>query len=79
MSDLEKAIVLHDYLAVNCEYDYENYLANKIPDASYTAYGVLVNRTAVCQGYALAYKYLLNQTGIDCYMVSSEQWIMLGI
>ena len=27
MSDLEKAIVLHDYLAVNCEYDNDNYLA----------------------------------------------------
>ena len=72
MTDLEKAIALHDYLAINCEYDYENYLANKIPDESYTAYGVLVNRTAVCQGYALAYKYLLNKAGINCYMVSSE-------
>ena len=72
MSDLEKAIALHDYLAVNCEYDKENYDNDTIPADSYTAYGVLVNRVAVCQGYALAYKYLLNQIGIDCYMVSSK-------
>lgn len=72
MSDLEKAVVLHDYLTINCEYDYENYLAGKIPFESYSAYGTLVNHTAVCQGYALAYKYLLNQVGIDCYMVSSD-------
>lgn len=72
MSDVEKAVILHDYLTVNCEYDYQNYLNNSIPDESFTAYGTLVNRTAVCQGYALAYKYLLNQVGIDCYMVSSD-------
>ncbi len=72
MSDLEKAVALHDYLTVNCEYDYENYLAGKIPSESYSAYGTLVNHTAVCQGYALAYKYLLNQVGIDCYMVTSD-------
>lgn len=72
MTDLEKAIALHDYLVINCEYDYANYLNNSIPDTSYSAYGVLVNGTAVCQGYALAYKLLLNKVGIECYMVSSK-------
>ena len=72
MSDLEKAVVLHDYLTVNCEYDYQNYLNHTILPDSYNAYGTLVNRTAVCQGYALTYKYLLNQVGIDCYMVTSN-------
>ncbi|MBD5523630.1 MAG: hypothetical protein HDR04_04275 [Lachnospiraceae bacterium] len=71
MSDLEKAVVLHDYLTINCEYDYQNYLNKTILPDSYNAYGTLVNRAAVCQGYALTYKYLLNQVGIDCYMVSS--------
>lgn len=70
--DVQKVILLHDYLAVNCEYDYENYLAGKVPSTSHSAYGVFVNRTAVCQGYALAYKYLLNRAGIDCYMVTSD-------
>lgn len=72
MSDLEKAVVLHDYLTVNCEYDYQNYLDGTIPSASYNAYGTLVNRAAVCQGYALTYKYLLSQVGINCYMVTSN-------
>ena len=71
MTDLEKAIALHEYLVLNCEYDYANYLNGTIPGTSYSAYGVLVKRTAVCQGYALAYKYLCNQVGIDCYMVTS--------
>lgn len=72
MSDLEKAIVLHDYLAVNCEYDKEHLDAGNVPAESYTIYGVFANRTAVCEGYALAYKYLLNQVGIECYMVTSS-------
>lgn len=72
MTDLEKAIALHDYIVLNCEYDYENYLNNTILDNSYSAYGVLVDRIAVCQGYALAYKYLLEKAGITCYMVTSE-------
>lgn len=72
MTDVQKAVALHDYLVVNCEYDYENYLNNAIPAESYTAYGALVKGTAVCQGYALAYKYLLQEVGIPCYMVSSS-------
>lgn len=72
MSDLQKAIALHDYLAVNCEYDKENLEANTLPQEVFTTYGVFVNRSAVCQGYALAYKYLLNQAGIECHMVTSD-------
>lgn len=71
MTDLEKAIALHEYLVLNCEYDSDNYSNNTIPGTSYSAYGALVNRIAVCQGYALAYMYLCKQVGIDCYMVTS--------
>lgn len=72
MTDLEKAIALHEYLVLNCEYDYDNYLKNTLPKVSYSAYGILVNRTGVCQGYALAYKLLLERAGIECYMVTSK-------
>lgn len=72
MSDFQKAAVLHDYLAVNVEYDYDNLQADNVPAASFNAYGALVNGTAVCEGYALAYKYLLGKVGIESYMVTSE-------
>ncbi len=72
MSDFQKAAVLHDYLAVNVEYDYDNMENKTVPAASYNAYGALVNGTAVCEGYALAYKYLLGKAGIESYMVTSE-------
>lgn len=72
MDDLQKAIAIHDYIVLNCEYDKERLADKTIPKESYGAYGVLANRIAVCQGYALAYKYLLNEYGIECYIVTSD-------
>lgn len=69
MSDYEIAKALHDYLALNNEYDMRYYSGN-VPAISYTAYGALVNRTSVCAGYALAYERLLDQVGIPCDYVT---------
>lgn len=67
LSDTEKALLLHDRLAVYTEYDF---------DAServvHTAYGAFADRLAVCQGYAMAYMYLLNRVGIKNFYCSSE-------
>lgn len=75
MSQLEKALAMHDYIASVCAYDYENYLKEEageieqLPPNVYTAYGVLVDHTAVCGGYAKAYAYLMQQCSIPCYYV----------
>ena len=71
MSELEKAITLHDYIVLNCEYD-EAAAGMGMPGKAHSAYGVFAERKAVCQGYALAYKLLLNKAGIECYMVTSN-------
>lgn len=74
MSDLEKAVALHDYIAVNTKYNWTTgnggYISS--PHTIYTAYGVLVEQDAVCQGYALAYKLLLNKAGIESGVVISN-------
>ncbi len=72
LTDVEKALLLHDRLAIWCEYDYENYLNQSLPRSAYNAYGAFVNKTAVCMGYALAYDYLLFQVGIDSEYCSSD-------
>ncbi len=72
LTDVEKALLLHDRLATWCEYDYARLQAGTMPDESYTAYGVFAKKTAVCMGYALAYDYLLLQVGIDSYYCSSD-------
>ncbi len=72
LAEVEKALLLHDRIAELCEYDYENYLNGEIPQESYNMYGTLVNQTAVCQGYAETYLYLLRQVGIDSYICESD-------
>ena len=66
LSDVEKALLIHDRLAVLCEYEYHN------ADNQFDMYGALVNGSAVCQGYAEAYDYLLEQVGIESYICSSD-------
>ncbi|MBQ7715025.1 MAG: hypothetical protein IJT70_04050 [Clostridia bacterium] len=73
LSDIQKALILHDRLAVYCEYDVENYYAGAVPDSSYTMYGAMVNRICVCEGYTKAYSYLLDRVGIKNYYCSSIQ------
>lgn len=63
-SELEKALYINDYLTRNCEYD--------TTYSRYTAYDALVEKTAVCQGYALAYQILARKLGLSCEVVSSN-------
>ena len=70
MSDYDIAKALHDYLVLNCAYDYDNYRQGTIPSESYTAEGALLKGTAVCSGYASAYQLLMQRAGIPCEYVS---------
>ena len=72
MTATEKVVQVHNYLALTCAYDYENYQTDTIPRSSYTAYGALVSRRAVCQGYSLAFELLMQQLGIPCAIVESD-------
>ena len=79
LSDVQKALILHDRLATHCEYDQENYdkyvqnPAYQIPPDSFNMYGALVNGMAVCQGYSKAYKYMLDLLGIPNRLCASEK------
>ncbi|MDR0821457.1 MAG: Ig-like domain-containing protein [Oscillospiraceae bacterium] len=72
MSDFEKALALHDYIVLNSEYDKEAADKN-ITTRAHTSYDCLVNKIAVCEGYALAYVYLLRKVGVDAYVISSKE------
>ena len=63
-TDLQKALYLHDYVVTHCSYDltYSNYSLDY----------VFIEQSAVCQGYATAYAYLMNRVGIPCEVVSSR-------
>lgn len=64
MNQWEMALAVHDYLAVNSTYD-ETLQRN-------TNYDLLVNGTAVCTGYAMAYLDILTRLGIECRFVESQ-------
>jgi len=71
MSDYEKVVAAHAWLVQNVEYDYDNYLNGTIPWSSYTADGAFVDGVAVCQGYALAFKEIMDYYEIPCKYVTS--------
>lgn len=52
---------VHDYLIDNLEYD--SSLSN---DNIYNIYGALVNRYTVCEGYARAFKSIMDELNIPC-------------
>ena len=81
---LEQTLFLHDYLMDHVTYNWgiatagdseeEQAAAQEAADPMFfSAYGALVDGDAVCQGYALAYRLLLNELGIPCITVASAQ------
>ncbi len=63
-SNYEKIIAIHDNLVLNSQYDttYERS----------TAYELLTEGTAVCQGYADAFKLYMSMLDIPCAVISSD-------
>ena len=68
---VEKARILHDYIVTHCEYDTRG-INNPKPEFR-TAYDVLVRHGAVCEGYVMAYRYLLALAGIESEEVVSKK------
>jgi len=72
MTDFEKELAIHDYIVNNCRYDIENLRKGSTPPEAYTAYGALVNGSAVCEGYAKAMKLLLDRVNIRSLVVAGH-------
>lgn len=68
-SDYEKVLGIYDYMTANITYDYDN-LEDSAYKLKYTAYAALMNKTAVCQGYASLFYRLALALGVDCRIVA---------
>lgn len=66
-SDYEKILKAHDYLMDQVTYEESD---NSL--MVHTAYAALVSKKAVCEGYAKAYKLLLNAMGISSDIVINQ-------
>ena len=63
-SDFDKELLIHDAIIDSCRYtDSDKLVAS-------SAYGVLVNGSASCEGYAKAAKLLLDKAGIENYVIT---------
>lgn len=82
-NELEQMLLAHDWIVRECDYDYTSVSAGAVPNVSYNAYGCLVEGSAVCNGYALAYSYILGELGYESYIIASDAmnhaWNMINI
>lgn len=78
-SDYEKALFVHDYIIDNTEYDsviYDILMKDETHEYLYdaaTAYGCLVNKKAICSGYAAAFQVIMQNLGIECGRVYGKK------
>ncbi len=65
-TDLQKTMFIHDYLVTHCQYD--------LTYKKYTAEDAIVRGSAVCEGYSLAFRHLMNKVGsqFKCDYVGSN-------
>ena len=65
--EYECSVLMNDYLVDTITYQ---------PQAAHehNLYGALVERQAVCDGYALAYKYLADGLGMDCVVITGSAY-----
>ena len=63
--DYNKIMHAHDWIINNLQYE-QNINNNNV----YNLYGALIEKSAVCEGYAEALKYILDEVNIPCVLVS---------
>ena len=68
LSEYEREVYVYKYIIDHCVYD-DNIIDNtEYEDAHpslFNLYGVMVDHTAVCEGYAYSFDYLCSELGVD--------------
>lgn len=64
-----KCLWLHNYIVRHCEYNYEAIKIGMDIKNAYSIEGVFLERKAVCQGIAMAYRCLCRKIGIESIVV----------
>ena len=70
-TDEQKVKAIYDYICSNVSYDYTN-LNDDTYSQKYTAYAALIDKTAVCQGYASLFYRMSLDAGVDCRVISGD-------
>lgn len=77
MTTYDKIKKIYDYVCKVCNYDYS---ASK-GYTKFTAYGALIDKKAVCQGYSVLLYRMLEEVGIDNKIITStdHSWNIVNI
>ncbi len=70
MSDLEKVIAIHDFLCVDVTYPYEDSVNGTLGPDVHNVKGAVIDKSAVCDGYATAFQYYMHKLNIPCNIVT---------
>ncbi len=69
--DYTKIKTVYEYICNNVDYDYDN-LNDDNYKLKYSAYAALINKTAICQGYASLFYRLLHEVGINNRIITGK-------
>ncbi|MBO7519547.1 MAG: hypothetical protein J6T73_02110 [Clostridia bacterium] len=71
-SVFDREVFIHDYLCRNITYNMEAAMDPTADYQSFTAYGALVNKTCVCEGYSRAMQIICQRLDIPCGLVTGQ-------
>lgn len=71
MSDYQKLCAFYDYVCANVTYDNDN-LENAEYKLKFSAYAALIDKAAVCQGYANLMYRLMSEVGVSCRIITGN-------
>ena len=66
-TEYKKIKYIHDWIVNNIEYDTTLNRSNRN-----NIYGLFVEKQATCGGYAKAFKYLIDELGMECIVIQGE-------
>lgn len=74
----DKVKAVHDYLCKTVAYSYSTAAST---DDYRSAYDALINKTAVCTGYALSFQKFMDEMNIPCYIAYSDShaWNIVNV
>lgn len=69
MEDAEIVKQIHDYLVLHAEYNIDGLNGGTLTDDDYSAAGILIKGTGVCQGYTDSFSLFMEALGIECVSI----------
>lgn len=85
LSSYQLELRAHDFLCERITYDSKSASSGASSDShTYSAYGALVSKKCVCEGYSRAMQLLMNRVGVRCTLVRGDDggghmWNMIEI